>query len=170
MCALLSLIVDTPVITRASKLFDQPTTLTTSASATNIGFCVSGTTMKAVPKRTQLQKQTKKPNRFKEKLLVIPEDLICCDFKFTKITSYKRHVNRKHPKDVNNDGIGCVVCGKVFLHRDNLLQHQKYHKRKQNKKTKKKFICDNCKTSFTKKTSLIRHFSNKKCKFQREEK
>lgn len=182
MYVLLSSFVDTPAITRAApKLFGQPATTSVSesapasapasvpASASNTSFCVSETTTKAVPKRTPTQKQkqlkkgSSKPNLFKEKLVVIPEDLICCDIKFTQISSYKRHISREHPKDVFNDGVGCMVCGKVFLPGTICCNTKNLINEKKNKKTKQKFICDNCKTSYTKKTSLIRHFSNKSC-------
>lgn len=144
--------------------------LRSSASNTR----ASRSTKKAAPKRTSTQEKAGNrptmPNRSKEKQNDVPEDLICCNIKFTKNTSFERHLNRVHAKMVDNDGIECVVCGKMFLHTDNLRQHQKSHKKKKRKKIKQKFICENCHTSYTKKTSLVRHFSNRTCKASNEEK
>lgn len=122
-------------------------------------------TSRRLPKTPKHKPAQKRSPNSKETLEAkpIPLNLECCGIAFTKITSFKRHLDRKHPKDVNNDGVECPVCSKVFMHKDNLVQHQKSHKKKIIIKKCQRFICENCKRKFTKKSSLIRHFSDRNC-------
>lgn len=147
---------------RFSTLHTQPNSIP-GRNRLKSSMSGSRTTTNVAPKLLPTQKRSPPVKISKQKPAVNQDDLICCNIKFTRMSSFERHINRKHHEDVNNDGVKCLVCGKVFLHRDNLLQHQKSHKKKKNKKIKPKFICNKCKTSFTKKTSLIRHFSITKC-------
>lgn len=98
-------------------------------------------------------------------------NLKCCDIQFTRPAHFKRHVSRHHSEHGQNNRIACPDCSKSFLHKENLAQHQKIHKKKLKQKHKKitikkcqKLICENCGKKFTRKSSLIRHFLNTNCK------
>lgn len=92
------------------------------------------------------------------------ENLNCCNFQFSKLSNYKRHISRKH---MHNTETVCPVCGKLFRYKDNMLKHQKIHKNKtkkinvkQNLIKKRNLFCEKCKAKFTKNSSLIRHIKS----------
>lgn len=88
-------------------------------------------TSKAVkPKPTT---QTKRNNHALSK-----RDWKCCNRTFSKMASFERHIKRTHSALVENPGIACSKCGKLFMHKDNLVQHQKSHKKRKTKKNKTK--------------------------------
>lgn len=75
----------------------------------------------------------------------------------------QRHNSRAH----SDTSISCQFCSKTFKHSSNLEKHQAIHQAKLHslkpkkprtkKKKKSKIICDVCKTTFTKTTTLRRH-------------